>query len=475
MTLQPERLDILLAQAAELVRLLLKSSQPPRALTSEFLHGRKRFDTAEKALISSTAHHVLRCWRPAATAVRMACGSDDAYRDVDPRIDAAMSAEALAASILLALPNTSPFNPPLPLPNELASAADKEMLEDAACRMLAGDGDTTAEAVLSGAVSIAAKNNSPGVRWSLPDWMVASWRDAEPAFSDDEIADYGAAFLHAAPLTLRTNTLRCSRERLLLLLGDEGFEARPHPALPDAVTVTERTALTELGLYKEGCFEVQDAGSQVIAMATGARAGARVYDVCAGGGGKTMQLAGMMRDSGTLLASDIERNKLRGLRQRASRLDLRSLRTLAVTPRGDAQDPTEPFPAAARFDVVMVDAPCSGAGTLRRNPALKWRLRPRTVERLARRQFDILHNSARHVRSGGTLVYATCSMLPQENRQVIERFLSTEASFTGDPLPAVFEDAGFHPPISADVFMWTIPPSLLDSDGYFVARLRRCG
>lgn len=474
MSLSPERLDALLAQSAELARLLLKSSQPPRALTSEFLHGRKRFDSDEKALISAVAHHALRCWRPAAAAMRSARGERDAYDDVDPRADAVLSPAVLGASILLALPGTSPFNPPLPLPRELASIADEAMLENAGNRLLAENGNLTADALHSSAGDIEACPAPVGVRWSLPDWMTAAWRDTVPPFTDNEIVDIGAAFLHAAPLTLRVNTLRCSRERLLRLLGNEGIEAQPHPALPDAVTVAERAALTETNLYREGCFEVQDAGSQVIALATGAQAGKRVYDVCAGGGGKTMQLAGMMNGSGLLLASDIERNKLRGLRQRASRLELRSVRTLAVTPRGDAQDPSAPLPDEASFDVVMVDAPCSGSGTLRRNPALKWRLRPRTVERLARRQLDILRNGARYVRPGGILVYATCSLLPQENRQVIEYFLSSDESFAGDPLLSAFHDQGFHPPISADAFIWTVPPSLLDSDAFFVSRLLRC-
>ena len=473
MSRPPERLDALLAQSAELARLLLKSSQPARALTSAFLHGRKRFDSDEKAFISAAAHHALRCWRPAAAAVRMARGEHDAFEDVDPRADAALSPAVLGASILLALPDAAPIDPPLPYPRELASFADEAMLENSVSLFLSGGGNITAEVIRRAAESMETRPAPLGVRCSMPDWMIESWRSAEPSFSDGEITDFGAAFLRAAPLTLRVNTLRCSREHLVRRLGEEGIEARPHPALPDAVTVSERTALTELDLYREGCFEVQDAGSQVIAMATGAAPGDSVYDVCAGGGGKTMQLAGMMRDSGTLLASDIERNKLRGLRQRASRLELQSMRTLAVTPSGDTQDPADPLPGEASFDVVMVDAPCSGAGTLRRNPALKWRLRPRTVDRLAQRQFAILRNSARYVKPGGILVYATCSLLPQENRQVIDRFLSSDDSFTGDSLLAAFESQGFHPPLSADAFMWTVPPSFLDSDGYFVARLLR--
>ncbi|MDT8325681.1 MAG: SAM-dependent methyltransferase, partial [Bacteroidota bacterium] len=161
-------------------------------------------------------------------------------------------------------------------------------------------------------------------------------------------------------------------------------------------------------------------------------------------------------------------------RQRAARSAASSLETLALTPFGETQAPSETLPAHDSFDCVLVDAPCSGFGTVRRNPALKWRLQQRTVARLAERQRVILSRNAAYVRSGGILVYATCSLLPQENEAIITRFLSSRKEFTLDPLQPAFlrqdiDLPGLHP----DAGSMTVHPALLDSDGFFLARMRR--
>jgi 16S rRNA (cytosine967-C5)-methyltransferase len=240
--------------------------------------------------------------------------------------------------------------------------------------------------------------------------------------------------------------------------------------LGDAVLLPERAALLESEWYRDGLFEVQDAGSQLIGLACGVHPGMDVLDACAGGGGKTMHLADMMHDQGTITACDIERSKLRGLSQRAQRLGLRSVQTMAVTTDGDFLDDSSSFPYAS-FDCVLVDAPCSGFGTVRRNPAHKWRLSEKTVKRLADRQAAILARFAEAVRPGGTLVYATCSLLPHENSAIVAEFLSSRPDFSLALLAPSFDTAGLNTDfLSPSASELLVLPDIFDSDGFYIAK-----
>jgi len=187
-----------------------------------------------------------------------------------------------------------------------------------------------------------------------------------------------------------------------------------------------------------------------------------------------MHLADRMRDDGLIVACDIGRGKLRGLEERGTRLDLRSVRTAIVPAESGAVENGDTSGSASKFDCVLVDAPCSGFGTVRRHPALKWRLTEKTVSRLAARQSAILAGNAAHVRKGGILVYATCSLLPQENDAVVRNFLTTHPDFTPAPLVPHFSAAGItSKPLRKKMDALLLPPDLLDSDGFFMARFHR--
>lgn len=473
----------LLVQAAELARLLLKSSQPPRELVSTHLHRQKRLSSAERHLVSAAAHHALRCWR---FALACATGADG---DVDLRPSESVSRAVLAAAMLLA---SDRFLPGQSLPEEigfdesaLLTAAEALLAESTgidlatlrfrASRFDARAADIAGSGTAEDTVSSSEQENRRviAVRWSLPDWVVRAWREQRTPLSFSLIARIGRAFCTPAPLTLRVNNLRIRRAGLIETLQSAGIDAAPHPSLGDAVVLPERAALLESAWYREGLFEVQDAGSQLIGLACDVRPGMDILDACAGGGGKTMQLADLMRDEGTITACDIERSKLRGLAQRAQRLGLRSVQTVAVTTDGDVRDEMRPFPQAA-FDCVLVDAPCSGFGTVRRNPAHKWRLSEKTVARLAERQSTILARFAAALRPGGTLVYATCSLLPHENSMIVEDFLGSHPSFSPAPLVPPFDaaglDTGFLSPAANELL---VLPDIFDSDGFYIARFHK--
>lgn len=477
------RAATLLEHAAELARLLLKSSQPPRQLASTYLHGLKRLASEEREFVSSAAHHALRSWRFA-----RACATGD-DSDVELRPSPAETRATVAAAVAL---SDSGFLPPFfALTAEHTAAASDLLAREAqiprldVLRNAERWEEACASAVLAFDEDAARATDAPivresdarlavAVRWSLPDWVVRAWREQDPPLSFTFIARLGLSLITAAPLTLRVNRLRGDRDVLLEGLLSEGVHAEPHPVLPEAVVVTERQSLMDAALYEYGLFEVQDAGSQLIALACDARPGWRVLDACAGGGGKTMHLADRMRDDGIIVACDIGRSKLRGLEERGKRLELRSVRTAVVQSeeeRGEGENAPESF---SHFDCVLVDAPCSGFGTVRRHPALKWRLTEKTVRRLAGRQAAILARYAGYVRKGGVLLYATCSLLPQENGSVVRNFLEAHSDFTPAPLAPHFSAAGIvSKALRKNMDALLLPPDLLDSDGYFVARFHR--
>lgn len=445
--------DTTIAQAGELLRLLAKSPQAPRELVSAHLRGKKKLDAATRAAISTLAFHALRALRFCHAAVT---GEEQLART----FDAEHARRLLAASLLLADAEMLPQ----PLPYATEEHADFAL---AARRALPDHAGVLARALRlradAGSDAVAAATMA-----SVPDWIFERWQHA---WGDTAAAlALGRALLDAAPLTLRVNLQCMSRAALIDALGAQGVEARAHPLLPAAVTLERRARVMEGPLYEQGCFEVQDAGSQLIGYALGEVAGRDVLDACAGGGGKTMHLLDRGGGSMRLAASDSEAAKLRALRMRAARLPLSLPETRALPPSGDV---LEAF-GERRFDVILVDAPCSGLGTARRDPGLKWKLSTSTITRLAARQYDILRRNAALLRPGGMLLYATCSLLPEENQHVARRFLEEHDNFQPDALAPVFAAQGLAAlPLASMTHEFTVHPALLDSDGFYFARFRR--
>lgn len=287
--------------------------------------------------------------------------------------------------------------------------------------------------------------------------------------SPESLCSLGASLLSSAPLVLRVNTLLISRSALIDKLLAKGLEVRPGEVSPHAIICSERTALTETEEYKAGLFEIQDEASQLFAFAAAPQPGWLVLDACAGAGGKSLHLASLMENKGTVIASDIERNRLKEIYPRAYRAGVSCVQTRLVSP-------SEEYPHAdlvGECDLVVVDAPCSGAGTSRRMPATKWRITPRLIDKLSARQCEILQTAAQCVAPGGVLLYATCSLIPRENEAVSEEFLRRNADhFVADPLGPVLEQAGV---ITGRVIGNTLSVTPVDGgmDGFFIARFRR--
>ena len=251
-------------------------------------------------------------------------------------------------------------------------------------------------------------------RHNLPDWLAAKLKQQ----AGDAFWPLADSLLQPAPLDLRVNAMAGKRDALQAELRTVGAEVQPTPHSPWGLRVQGKSGLTKLDAYARGAFEVQDEGSQLLALLTDARRGQLVVDFCAGAGGKTLALGAAMRDTGRLYAFDVSAHRLDQLKPRLERSGLTNVHPAAIAHERDDRVKR----LSGKADRVLVDAPCSGLGTLRRNPDLKWRQKPAAIEALTVQQASILESASGLVKPGGRLVYATCSLLTEENEAIAAAF-----------------------------------------------------
>ena len=255
-------------------------------------------------------------------------------------------------------------------------------------------------------------------RESVPDWLDAlGEQELGEALWTDELHSLNSL----APVVLRVNTLKISRDRLQQLLREEGVESYPLQQYPDALQLVERSNIFKSQSFKDGLFEVQDASSQKVAPFMQIdHSVKRIIDTCAGAGGKTLHLATLLQNKGQIIAMDIYEQKLQELKRRARRNGVFNIETKLI-------DPKQLKRMQGTADRVLIDAPCSGLGVLRRNPDAKWKLQPEFLDQIRTTQQEILQQYSKLLKKGGKLVYATCSVLPSENHQQVATFLASEA------------------------------------------------
>ena len=259
----------------------------------------------------------------------------------------------------------------------------------------------------------------PAVRLSLPDWL---WQSLSAQYGEERAIRLARALLEPATLDLRVNTLITNRGKVLESLAAEGVEASPTPYSPVGIRLAGKPSLRRYDLMLNGAIEVQDEGSQLLGLVVAPARRQMVVDFCAGAGGKTLLLGAMMRDQGRLYAFDVSATRLETLKQRAKRARLSIVQPQMI---GSERDPRIAR-LAGKIDRVLVDAPCSGLGTLRRSPELKWRQSPHTIKELASKQRSILDATSQLLKPGGRLIYATCSLLADENQNIVEHFLTAQ-------------------------------------------------
>jgi 16S rRNA (cytosine967-C5)-methyltransferase len=300
-------------------------------------------------------------------------------------------------------------------------------------------------------------------RLELPEWLLARFDEAFGDGADEELA----ALMAEAPLDLRANSLKITRDDLVQRLTEQGLAPAPTALSPLGLRLDGRMALGNEPGFREGLFEVQDEASQVCAALVDAKPGMAVLDLCAGAGGKTLALAAAMANKGRIIACDVAvgrltRSKLRLRRAGAHNVTLRILET---------HDPWVRRQQGI-FDRVLVDAPCSGTGAWRRNPDARWRLAPETLANLAGTQDSLLDQAAPLVKAGGRLIYATCSLLAEENAERVQAFLARTNDYRAVPVRDVWASALASECPARDDFL-TLTPARNGTDGFFVAVLER--
>lgn len=318
-----------------------------------------------------------------------------------------------------------------------------------------------------GALKLTGNEELPfAVRADLPDWVVERLRKALP---DEEILAIAQGMQTGAPLDLRVNTLRNKREAVLDAFARDGIAASPTPYSPLGVRLKEKIALNKHPLFLSGDVEVQDEGSQLLGLMVEARRGEMVVDFCAGAGGKALLLGAAMQSQGRVYAFDVSEKRLNNLGPRLKRSGLSNLFPNRIDSENDAKIKR----LAGKIDRVLVDAPCTGLGTLRRNPDLKSRQSEAGLGELNVKQAAILNSAARLVKPGGRLVYATCSLLREENEDIVHAFLAAHPEFKVVPASEVLARLKIDVPGSGEFLrLW---PHRHHTDGFFAAVLQREG
>lgn len=411
--------DSLVGHTREIVRIMRKRAQPADAVMSEYLRARKYIGAADRRFISGLAFNTLRI-----LSLAEAWAKKSGYEDV---VKAAYEISV----------GTMPE--PLEARTQPLDAHSRTLPQPLSFRR----GGVEIEAWLK---ELPVEVQVCTQKWLLDETRKRWGNDAEYVWE---------AMMQPAPVCLRTNARKASRDSVVAQLRSENIECEPGLHAPYAIILKHRANMLQHELYTKGIVEVQDEGSQLVSLACNVTPDMHVLDACAGAGGKTLHLADIMDGKGLVIARDIEWMRLKEIYHRARRAGIQNVRVERVSRRPLG---TEHHPANAgrdaTFDVVLCDVPCSGMGTVRRMPMSKWRSTPSQLQKLVRNQLILLSENALHVREGGALVYATCSILPSENEDVVERFINEHPSFTVE-------------------FQQQYDPHHHGTDGLFVCRMRR--
>ena len=310
-----------------------------------------------------------------------------------------------------------------------------------------------------------AKNlsGSLNIQAELPFWLIDALR---LSYSDEEIVKIGQAMQEPAPLDIRINILKNQRDKVLKQLQEMGLSALATPFSPYGIRLQDKTAFNKHPLFLDGTIEVQDEGSQLLSLLSGAKRGLTVVDFCAGAGGKTLAMGALMQNKGRLYAFDISEKRLNNLKPRLTRSGLGNV----LPQRIDHENDSKLQRLWNKADIVLVDAPCSGTGTLRRNPDIKYRQSSDKIARIVEQQASIFQAASQLVAVGGRLIYASCSLLRAENEAQVETFLQHNPQFTLENAAELLS-----PYISVDSSnkMLRLNPVTHNTDGFFAAVLIR--
>lgn len=397
------QLPSLIGHTQELLGIIVKSNRPADSLIETFFRSRKYLGSHDRRFIAETTYGTLRHLRKCEFILNYILTEQmGTLFDEDKQL--------LTLIVYLSITGKAKEITPELISAQLKSTRLKERLSDLVTNLLKP-------------IKIHDDNiiQRIGVDYSFPDWMVQRLVDQYGEIEAEKIC---LGLNEPAPLTLRVNILKTDVEQCQAELRKEGIETLRTRLSPFGISVTKRMNIFSLKTFRDGWFEVQDEGSQLLPLIIDPKPNIKLLDVCAGAGGKTLEFSALMKNRGEIFATDINLFRLEELYKRAKRAGAQNVRVQEIRTIDDLLDRFKDF-----FDIVFIDAPCSGIGTIRRNPGMKWMVTEQTVDEVSEKQKSILHSSAPLVKYGGKLVYATCSLLRQENESLIETFLSHHPEF----------------------------------------------
>jgi 16S rRNA (cytosine967-C5)-methyltransferase len=462
------KLSSLIGHCAEALEAIFANPLPADIVLNGFFRARKYLGSKDRAYIAESVYHVLRHRRRlewmnecffgppgGATPEDASSGSIPASAFSHPPI----SRPALSVFVLSLLENATGDE----AVSVATALAEREELAIDAKRFVG-----IARDLLSKPHDLPwpeAPVARMALECSLPDWLVE--RNVE-MLGEEEARQLGEACNQAAPVILRVNTMKAPREAVQAALEAEGYPCDPTRLSPFGLTLRERANVFTTETFKRGWFEIQDEASQMVSLCVDPKPGARVLDACAGGGGKTLHLSALMGGRGAVFALDVSKRRLDSLRDRARRDDCQNVRVTRVSP--DAPPPAE---LIGKMQYLLIDAPCTGMGVLRRNPDARWKVTPEVVRELAAKQRAILEHYLPCLAPAGRLVYATCSTLHEEDEAVVDDFIAAHNDFKPANLAAILSRHGLErlvAPASHCLRLW---PHRHGTDGFFVAVLER--
>ena len=454
----------LLDACAELVRLTLLFDHPADAVVSKFFRDHRKtyaFGPRERAVLAETVYNVLRYklrydhFAPS--------GSGPKHR----RLAILGFAQHLQEQAHTSGPAPGPAQKraPAQTPSRTPARTSARAPETDPLAFLKGALSSQEVAWLEACAQVAEGDLMERHRHNLPEWLVAPLKQQ----LGEDFWPLVNALNAPAPLDLRVNSFTDKRSDVQHELALADVACEPTPYSPWGLRIHGKPALTQLDAFARGAIEVQDEGSQLLALLLDAKRGEMVVDFCAGAGGKTLALGATMRSTGRLYAFDTSAHRLDALKPRLARSKLSNVHPAAIAHERDERIKR----LRGKIDRVLVDAPCSGLGTLRRNPDLKWRQSPQAVAELNAKQIAILESAARLLKPGGRLVYATCSVLQEENEAIAQAFTAQHPEFA--PLSVEETLAGLKVPNAASLCKTNGPsylrlwPHTHGTDGFFAA------
>ncbi len=468
------KVNTLFEHTAEIIKIAYNRTTPTDALLSDIFRKRKNYGSKERKFIANTLYFYFRNKLLIDYLVR------------NSKVDYVNSKEfpqlpSVITSVLLSFMFENDFYDYKPL--EILKKVEKEFLLD---DFLKNNYNLEYELISEEIIELYTKLNSEIKSSSYQELIENKLDKLEILFSfpnllltkviqqkndKQELLDFLDNSRHQAPISIRVNTQKTNVDALKIAMQENGIYPRQSKVIPNSLLLEQRVQFSELNLYRIGLFEVQDEGSQLIGLFLEPEPKELILDACAGAGGKSLHIAELQQDSGKVVANDIEYNRLKEIPKRAVRSGLKSIEvnlSISKSPHSALKE--------FGFDKVLVDAPCSGSGTIRRDPLKKFRINQRLLNKLADNQLRILENYAKYTSIEGILVYSTCSFLSDENINIVNEFLSKNKDFEAIEITDFITQnnlSEYVNQISENAI--SIDFGKTSSDGFFMAKFRRIG